>query len=126
VCFGSLTKLLQYVDLKTAFRFLHVMTRQVKQVGAVAHFHIAPDAHDEQTLATIQSLFDRIVDGRTNESMSFTNTVRNEPEVVTCRPDIMGGATREATGWEQATRRTVCQTSAGAQPRPMSTSGVKP
>ena len=67
VCFGSLTTLLQFVDLETAFRFLHVMTRQVAQVGAVAHFHIAPDAHDEQTLATIKSLFDFVVEAGASE-----------------------------------------------------------
>ncbi|WP_336133825.1 DUF7504 family protein [Natronomonas amylolytica] len=57
VCFDSLTTLMQYVDTKRAFQYLHVTTKRVESAGATAHYHIDPDAHDEQTLATIESLF---------------------------------------------------------------------
>ncbi|MFB6180230.1 MAG: hypothetical protein ABEI77_10970 [Halorientalis sp.] len=62
LCFDSLTALLQYADLKRAFRFLHVVTGRVKSANGVGHYHLDPDAHDEQTLATIKGLFDAVVE----------------------------------------------------------------
>jgi hypothetical protein len=60
VCFDSVTTLLQYVDTRRAFRFLHVLSRRVRSVGALAHYHIDPGAHDEQTLATIEGVFSEV------------------------------------------------------------------
>ena len=57
VCFDSVTTLLQYVDTRRAFRFLHVLSRRVRSVDGVAHYHVDPGAHDEQTLATIEGVF---------------------------------------------------------------------
>lgn len=62
LCFDSVTALLQYADVKRTFRFLHVVTGRVKSANAVAHYHLDPAAHDEQTLATIKGLFDAVVD----------------------------------------------------------------
>lgn len=62
VCFNSVTSLLQYADLQRAFRFLHVVTGRIKTVGGVGHFHLDPDAHDAQTLATLKGLFDAVVE----------------------------------------------------------------
>lgn len=62
VCFNSITSLLQYADLQRAFRFLHVVTGRIKTVGGVGHYHIDPEAHDQQTLATLKGLFDAVVD----------------------------------------------------------------
>jgi hypothetical protein len=61
VCFDSLTTLLQYADLRNAFRFLHVVTGRIKAAGAVGHYHLDPEAHDNQTVATIKGLFDAVV-----------------------------------------------------------------
>ncbi len=61
-CFDSLTALLQFVDLQRAFQFLHVVTSRVSSADAVGHYHLNPDAHDEQTLATISGLFDAVVE----------------------------------------------------------------
>ncbi|WP_254839623.1 DUF7504 family protein [Natronomonas marina] len=60
VTFDSLTVLLQYVELERAFRFLHVLSNQVRSMDAVAHYHIDPEAHDDQVLATLSSLFDAV------------------------------------------------------------------
>ena len=60
VTLDSLTVLLQYVDLKRAFRFLHVMVNRVKSAGAVGHYHMDPGAHDDQTVATLASVFDAV------------------------------------------------------------------
>lgn len=58
--FYSLTPLLQYVELQTLFKFLHVLTSRLRDVGATAHFHIDPEAHDEKTLSVLRSLFDEV------------------------------------------------------------------
>lgn len=60
VCVRSLTTLLQFSELKRVFRFVHVLTQRLKSAGAVAHFHMDPAAHDGQTLATLESLFDAV------------------------------------------------------------------
>lgn len=62
VCFNSITSLLQYADLQRAFRFLHVVTGRIKTVGGVGHYHIDPEAHDRQTLATLKGLFDAVIE----------------------------------------------------------------
>lgn len=58
VCFDSLTSMLQYVDVTTAYEFLHAITGQIHAAGAHSHFHIDPDAHDAEHVASITSLFD--------------------------------------------------------------------
>lgn len=62
VCFDSLTALLQYVDLETAYEFLHVVTGRMAAVDAVAHYHMDPGAHDDQTVESIVSLMDAVVE----------------------------------------------------------------
>ena len=61
ICFHSLSNLLEYVDLQTAFRFLHVLTGRIATADAQAHFHIDPTAHDEKTVRTLSMLFDDVV-----------------------------------------------------------------
>ena len=56
----SLTVLLQYVGLERAFRFLNTIASQVRQVGAVAHYHADPNAHDDGELATIAQLYEGV------------------------------------------------------------------
>lgn len=62
VCFHSVTALLDHVDCYPAFRFLHVLTSRIDRVGAVAHYHLHPTAHDDETVMTIMQLFDTIVE----------------------------------------------------------------
>lgn len=64
VCFDSLTAMLQYVELETAYEFLHVITGRFYRNDAVAHFHMDPGAHDDQTVQSIVSLMDAVVDLR--------------------------------------------------------------
>lgn len=58
VCFDSLTSLLQYVDIETAYEFLHVLTGQLHAAGATAHFHLDPDAHEDRAVTMLTTLFD--------------------------------------------------------------------
>jgi hypothetical protein len=58
LCFHSLTALLRAVDSESVFRFLNVLLGRVRSGTIRAHYHIDPDAHDEQTLETYRPLFD--------------------------------------------------------------------
>lgn len=61
-CLHSVTTLLQYVDLQRVYRFLHTLMGRLRSVDTVSHYHIDPAAHDEQTMATLRPLFDRVVE----------------------------------------------------------------
>lgn len=65
--FDSITPLLMYVDLQRLFRFLHVFTSQIQSNDWLGLFAIDPSSHDEQTVNTINQLFDGIVDIRLPE-----------------------------------------------------------
>lgn len=56
ICVDSVTAMLQYVEFATAYEFLHVIASQIRQSGARVHFHVDPQAHDEQSLAALTSL----------------------------------------------------------------------
>lgn len=58
VVFDSLTVLLQYASLETAFQFLHVFTSRVRDAEGLGYYYLDPNAHDEQTVATLKQLFD--------------------------------------------------------------------
>jgi hypothetical protein len=62
VCFDSITDFLQYTDRSTLYRFLRVVTRRFDAVDGFSHFHMNPHAHDKQTIATLKSPFDAVVD----------------------------------------------------------------
>ena len=61
-CFDSLTALLQYADLQTVYKFLHVLTGRFEAADVTAHFHLDPEACDSQTTSTLTSLFDTVVE----------------------------------------------------------------
>lgn len=71
VCFNGITSLLQYADLQRAFRFLHVVTGRVKTVGGIGHYHLDPEAHDPQTLATLKGLFDAVIEVEADGSINI-------------------------------------------------------
>ncbi|WP_436929298.1 DUF7504 family protein [Halosimplex halobium] len=62
VCFQSLTTLLQYVEVDNAVGFLDVVTDRCAAADAVAHYHIDPKAHDEQTVAKLSAVFDTVLE----------------------------------------------------------------
>ncbi|WP_135828879.1 DUF7504 family protein [Halorussus halobius] len=72
VCFDSVTDFLQYADRSTMYRFLRVVTRRFDAVDGFAHFHMNPDAHDRQTMATLQSPFDAVVDASDEDDVSVS------------------------------------------------------
>ncbi|UPW01960.1 DUF835 domain-containing protein [Halorussus gelatinilyticus] len=66
-CFDSLTALLQYADLQTVYKFLHVLTGRFDTADVTAHFHLDPEACDQQTVSTLTSLFDTVVEREDDE-----------------------------------------------------------
>jgi len=62
LCFHTLTTLLQYADLRSVYRFLHVLTGRVRVIDGVAHYHLDPAAHDERTVNVLLGLFDAAVE----------------------------------------------------------------
>lgn len=62
LCFHSITGLLEHAELPDAFRFLHLVTSHISSVGGIAHFHMDPTDHDEETLGTIEGLFDTVME----------------------------------------------------------------
>lgn len=62
LCFHTLTTFLQYAELRTVYRFIHVLTGRVRSAGGVAHYHLDPSAHDEQTVNSLLGLFDAAVE----------------------------------------------------------------
>lgn len=60
VCIESISAMLQYTPMKTAYRFLHVLTHRVNHAGATAHYHMSPDAHSRQEIGTLKQLFDAV------------------------------------------------------------------
>ena len=73
LCFHSLTPLLQYADLERVFRFLHVLTGRIASMEAVAHFHMDPTAHDDQTRQTLSQLFGATIELDTEGNRSITH-----------------------------------------------------
>jgi hypothetical protein len=62
----SLTALLQYVDAQRGYRFCNAVANRVAGVGGSTLFTLQPGAHDNQTVATFESLVDAVVDQSTD------------------------------------------------------------
>ena len=62
VCFDSLSALLRHADMERTFRFLHVATGRVRSGDALGYYHLDPERHDAETLATLKTLFDAVLD----------------------------------------------------------------
>ncbi|WP_276257767.1 DUF7504 family protein [Haloglomus litoreum] len=60
VVFDSVTTMLQYADTRQVFQFCHVLTSRMKRAGVMSVFYMDPEAHDEQTVSTIRSLFEGV------------------------------------------------------------------
>lgn len=62
ICFESLTTLLQYAGVEKVYKFLHVFTNQVHSVGARAHYHLDPNAHDQNDVNLLMTMLDAVVE----------------------------------------------------------------
>lgn len=62
MCVNSLTTLAKYVALERHNRFLHVLTRRVKAVHGLAHYHLDPGTLEPATVTALTALFDATVE----------------------------------------------------------------
>ena len=62
VCFESITSLLFHADEARVFRFLHSTTGRLREIGAVAHYHLDPAAYEQSTINMFSALFDAVVE----------------------------------------------------------------
>lgn len=61
LCFDSLTPLLSGYEPETVFRFLHLLTRRVRTVDGMGHYHLTTD-RNTQTVALLEPLFDAVIE----------------------------------------------------------------
>ncbi|WP_435065504.1 DUF7504 family protein [Halobaculum sp. EA56] len=61
VCVDSLTALLQYAELEQVVQFVQVANEFTRATGGDIHYHLDPNAHDTETVATIRHLVDTVV-----------------------------------------------------------------
>nr|WP_209309512.1 hypothetical protein [Halomicroarcula amylolytica] len=62
VCFQSVTDFLQYNSLQATKRFLTEVIKRCADTAAIAHFHMDPKAHDDQTIDALRPLFDVVLE----------------------------------------------------------------
>lgn len=80
VAVQTLTVLLEYIDFDTAFRYLHILTHRVQAAGAVGYYQIDPDVHDPETINTLKTLFDTVVEV-TDDGTEWTTTPTYDPDI---------------------------------------------
>lgn len=61
MCFESAGTLHQYADGKTVYQFFRVLTDLVAAHSIEAHYHVDPNAIDEQVKNRLLLLFDAVV-----------------------------------------------------------------
>lgn len=59
--FVSVSTLLVYSDVRTVFRFLHVLTSRIENADALGLFVVDADSHPDRAMNTISQLFDGLV-----------------------------------------------------------------
>lgn len=60
----SVSTLLQYLDLDTVFKFLHIYTQRIDDTEGLGIFTVDNAAHDPQVVNTITSEFDGVIELR--------------------------------------------------------------
>ena len=60
----SVSALIQYIDLNTVFKFLHIYTSRIEDTGGLGIFTLDSTSHDPKTVNTITSEFDCVVELR--------------------------------------------------------------
>jgi len=60
VTLDSVTAMLQFVEERRAYRFLHTITGQFSRIGADAEFTLDPNAHEERTRHVLKTTFDEV------------------------------------------------------------------
>lgn len=78
----SVSTLLQYLELDTVFKFLHIYTTRIADTQGIGIFTIEHGSHDSQTVNTITSEFDAVVELRETDSGGREVRVRGIPDAA--------------------------------------------
>ena len=62
LCLHSATAQLQYASTEQVYQFLYTLCGYLADEGVDGHVHLNPNAHDEQTVDTLKTLFDAVVE----------------------------------------------------------------
>lgn len=80
LCINSLSTLLVYSNLKTVYRFLHVFTMRIKAAGGLGIYVIESGMHDMKSMATLNQLFDGIIEVKSENDRNFLRAVGLSPK----------------------------------------------
>lgn len=64
----SVSTLIQFLDVNTVFKFLHIYTSRITATQGLGVFTVDGESHDPQTLNTISSEFDGVIELREAET----------------------------------------------------------
>jgi len=77
-CIHSLSELLDSFDRGEVVQLINALDARLDAADAVAHYHLDPEAHDEQTVAEIRPLFDAVVEHVPEDGWTVTTASRDE------------------------------------------------
>lgn len=64
----SISTLIQYINLNTVFKFLHIYTSRIEDTNGLGIFTLDSTSHDPKTVNTITSEFDCVIELRETDS----------------------------------------------------------
>ncbi|GAA0518917.1 hypothetical protein GCM10008992_18660 [Halorubrum aquaticum] len=62
LCLHSVTRLLAAYETDRVIALITALNRLCERLGVIAHSHVDPDAHDEETVATLRPLYDTVIE----------------------------------------------------------------
>lgn len=78
--FVSISTLLQYLEIGTVFKFLHIYTSRIEDTQGIGVFTLDSSAHDAQTINTITGEFDAVIELRETDSGHREIRVKGFPD----------------------------------------------
>lgn len=78
VCLHSLTSLLEIHDRSTVFQLLSALNTRFARADVSAHYHLDPNAHDDQVIAELRPLFDTVVEHDADGAWTVQTTAADE------------------------------------------------
>lgn len=72
----SISTLLQYLDSRKVFKFLHIYTRRIEKTGGFGIYTLNNDTHDQQVVNTITSQFDGVIELRNTDGGEIEFRIR--------------------------------------------------
>lgn len=77
-CIHSLSELFGSFARGEVVQLINALDARLEATDAVVHYHLDPDAHDEQTVAEIRPLFDAVVEHVPEDGWTVTTASRDE------------------------------------------------